>query len=42
MVYAPRASNDRLLLGLKRNGEPIKSIWVYPLVSDFRRHLCNA
>src|SRR5450631_4048213 len=27
---------------LHRNGEPIKSIWVYPLVSDFRRHLCNA
>jgi len=26
---------------LHRNVEPIKSIWVYPLVSDFRRQLCN-
>ena len=26
---------------LHRNAEPLKSIWVYPLVSDFRRHLCN-
>jgi hypothetical protein len=26
---------------LHRNAEPIKSIWVYPLVGDFRRHLCN-
>jgi Domain of unknown function (DUF4338) len=26
---------------LHRNAEPIKSIWIYPLVSDFRRHLCN-
>src|ERR1035441_1266759 len=26
---------------LHRNAQPIKSIWVYPLVSDFRRHLCN-
>lgn len=26
---------------LHRNAEPVKSIWVYPLVSDFRRHLCN-
>jgi hypothetical protein len=24
-----------------RNAAPIKSIWVYPLVNDFRRHLCN-
>lgn len=24
-----------------RYGKPVKSIWVYPLVSDFRRHLCN-
>jgi Domain of unknown function (DUF4338) len=22
--------------------EPVKSIWVYPLVRDFRQHLCNA
>jgi len=27
---------------LHRNAQPIKSIWVYPLVSDFRRRLCNA
>jgi len=26
---------------LHRNAQPVKSIWVYPLVSDFRRHLCN-
>lgn len=26
---------------LHRNSEPIKSIWIYPLVSDFRRHLCH-
>lgn len=26
---------------LHRNAEPIKSIWVYPLVSDFRRQLCS-
>lgn len=26
---------------LHRHGEPIKSIWIYPLVRDFRRHLCN-
>jgi hypothetical protein len=26
---------------LHRNGEPIKSIWIYPLVQDFRRRLCN-
>jgi hypothetical protein len=25
---------------LHRNAEPIKSVWVYPLVSNFRRHLC--
>jgi hypothetical protein len=24
-----------------RNAEPVKSIWVYPLVRDFRRQLCN-
>lgn len=24
-----------------RNAQPIKSIWVYPLVSNFRRHLCS-
>jgi hypothetical protein len=23
-----------------RNAQTVKSIWVYPLVSDFRRHLC--
>ncbi|MGH8142916.1 MAG: Druantia anti-phage system protein DruA [Steroidobacteraceae bacterium] len=22
-------------------GKPVKTIWVYPLVSDFRRHLCT-
>jgi Domain of unknown function (DUF4338) len=27
---------------LHRNAQPIKSIWVYPLVRDFRRHLCTA
>ena len=26
---------------LHRHSEPIKSIWVYPLAHDFRRHLCN-
>jgi hypothetical protein len=26
---------------LHRNAQPIKSIWIYPLVPDFRRHLCN-
>lgn len=26
---------------LHRNAEPVKSIWVYPLVSDFRRQLCD-
>jgi hypothetical protein len=26
---------------LHRNAQPVKSIWVYPLVSDFRRHLRN-
>ena len=26
---------------LHRNAEPIKSIWIYPLVRDFRRSLCN-
>ena len=26
---------------LHRNAQPIKSIWIYPLVRDFRRHLCN-
>jgi uncharacterized protein DUF4338 len=26
---------------LHRNAKPGKSIWVYPLVSDFRQHLCN-
>jgi hypothetical protein len=25
---------------MHRNAEPIKSVWVYPLVSDFRRTLC--
>jgi len=24
-----------------RKDQPVKSIWVYPLVSDFRRQLCN-
>lgn len=24
-----------------RYSEPIKSIWIYPLVRNFRRHLCN-
>lgn len=24
-----------------RYAQPVKSIWVYPLASDFRRHLCN-
>ena len=26
---------------LHRSIKPIKSIWIYPLVRDFRRHLCN-
>lgn len=26
---------------LHRNAKPVKSIWVYPIVADFRRHLCN-
>jgi hypothetical protein len=26
---------------LHRNAKPIKSIWIYPLVRDFRRPLCN-
>ncbi len=26
---------------LHRNAHPIKSIWVYPLVRHFQRHLCN-
>lgn len=26
---------------LHRHAEPVKSIWVYPLASDFRQHLCN-
>jgi hypothetical protein len=26
---------------LHRNAEPIKSIWIYPLVRDFRSHLCH-
>jgi len=25
---------------LHRRSEPIKSIWIYPLVRDYRRHLC--
>ena len=25
---------------LHRQGKPIKSVWIYPLVADFRRHLC--
>jgi hypothetical protein len=27
---------------LHRYSQPIKSIWIYPLAHDFRRHLCNA
>ncbi len=27
---------------LHRHAQPIKSIWIYPLTRDFRRHLCNA
>ena len=27
---------------LHRNAEPIKSVWIYPLASDFRRQLCGA
>ena len=27
---------------LHRKAQPIKSIWIYPLVRDFRRHLCDA
>ena len=26
---------------LHRSAQPIKSIWIYPLVPDFRRHLCS-
>ncbi len=26
---------------LHRNAQPIKSIWIYPLVRHFQRHLCN-
>src|SRR5271167_245776 len=26
---------------LHRNAQPIKSIWIYPLARDFRRHLCS-
>ncbi len=25
---------------MHRNAEPVKSVWVYPLASDFRKHLC--
>lgn len=25
---------------LHRHSKPIKSVWIYPLLSDFRRHLC--
>jgi hypothetical protein len=25
---------------LHRHGKPIKSVWIYPLVPDYRRHLC--
>jgi hypothetical protein len=32
-----RGKLDQLMLYAK----PVKSIWVYPLVSDFRRYLCN-
>ena len=24
-----------------RHNKPVKSVWIYPLVPDFRRHLCN-
>jgi hypothetical protein len=24
------------------HSQPIKSLWIYPLVGDYRRHLCNA
>ena len=27
---------------LHRNAEPIKSVWIYPLASNFRRQLCGA
>ena len=27
---------------LHRHAKPVKSLWIYPLVRDFRRHLCNA
>ncbi|MHB1753274.1 MAG: DUF4338 domain-containing protein [Acidiferrobacter sp.] len=27
---------------LHRKAQPIKSIWIYPLVRDFRQHLCDA
>ena len=26
---------------LHRHAQPIKSIWIYPLMRDFQRHLCN-
>ena len=26
---------------LHRHSQPIKSVWIYPLVGDYRRHLCN-
>jgi hypothetical protein len=26
---------------LHRNAQPIKSIWIYPLMRDFQRQLCN-
>jgi hypothetical protein len=26
---------------LHRNAEPVKSVWIYPLVGDFRQRLCN-
>ncbi|HDJ86696.1 MAG TPA: DUF4338 domain-containing protein [Chromatiales bacterium] len=26
---------------LHRHAEPVKSVWVYPLVGAFRRQLCN-
>jgi Domain of unknown function (DUF4338) len=26
---------------LHRHAQPVKSVWVYPLATDFRRHLCN-
>ena len=26
---------------LLRSAQPIESIWIYPLVPEFRRHLCS-